>query len=231
MAATANARQDQALALRGRLRRHRLADDRYAERAVNTLSRDGARRAGNGAAAGRGPDRFGRDDRHRAAVGQGLRLHRRRRHLRVRRDGRPCDPARGAAAHACAVRPDRGVEGAGGRRLSTASASAAASNWRLPATTGSPSTTTRRGSVSPRSISASSRVSAVLAGPSGRRARSTRCRSMLTGTDAARPARRAAWASSTSWCGIATTCAGKRARPCCRSASRTVHGCRSASAS
>ena len=39
-----------------------------------------------------------------------------------------------------------------------------------------------------------------------------------------RPARRGAWGWSTSWCAIATCCAGKRARRCCRSASRRRRG-------
>ena len=94
------------------------------------------------------------------------------------------DPAmlhRGAEAGACGDGPDREAEGAGRSRRSTASASAAGSSWRSPATTGSRSMTTRRGSASPRSISASSPASAAPAARSGRPGRSTAMQAMLTG--------------------------------------------------
>ena len=67
---------------------------------VNTLSREAIAELETLVAAVRGSDRDRRAQGRRAAFGQGQRLHRRRRRLRVRRDGRLRDPARGAEAHA-----------------------------------------------------------------------------------------------------------------------------------
>ncbi len=161
-----------------------------------------------------------RDPRARDLVGQGARLHRRRRHPRVRRpcnrDGRDREAAPGDGA----VRPHRAAAGPGRlrhQRLLPRRRAGAGARLPLPHRHARSQHQPRLPRDQARHLPRLQRHRAL--DPAGRRtgrhdrdADRPRCSA---------PRLRAPWASSTSWCRAAARCCGPRARRCCASASRS----------
>ena len=151
---------------------------------------------------------------------QGARLHRRRRHPRVRRFQDRSRRDREAAAGDGAVRPHRAAAGAGRLRhprLLPRRRARAGARLPLPHRDARRRHQARLPRSEARHLPRLQRHGAL--DPPGRRP--GRHAGDADRQDAVGLGARAAWASSTSWSPAAARCAGRRARPCCASASRS----------